>query len=65
MKIVYRTTLIYLKTSFQGHKGYFHQNIIFLKLKLIYQSNRIINFTNSEAELFCGKVGDAKLTLVK
>jgi hypothetical protein len=42
-----------------------HQNLIFVKLKLVSQPNRIINFTNSDIRLLCGKVSEAELKLVK
>jgi hypothetical protein len=40
LKIVYRTTIIYLKKSkhcYAGIRGNLHQNLSFVKLKLIYQ----------------------------
>jgi hypothetical protein len=42
-----------------------HQNLIFLKLKLGCQPNRITNSSNSEIEPFHDKVGKVKLSLVK
>jgi hypothetical protein len=36
--------------------GNSHQNFIFVKLKVVWQPNKIINFTNTEAELLCGEV---------
>jgi hypothetical protein len=46
-------------------RGNSHQNLIFLKLKLVCQPNRTTNFTNSKVELLCGEVGEVELKLVK
>jgi hypothetical protein len=54
-----------IKISFQGHKGPFHQNLIFLKLKLVCQRNRTTNSANSKPKLLYGKVGEAELNFVK
>jgi hypothetical protein len=50
-----------VKISFQGHKGSFHQYLIFLKLKSLCQSNRTTKPTlptlSLSVELFYGEVG--------
>jgi hypothetical protein len=43
-----------------AYRAIFHQKFIFVKLMLVLQSNRIINFTNSEVEPLCVKVGEAQ-----
>jgi hypothetical protein len=43
------------------HNLNFYYNLIILKLKVACLPNKIINSTNSEAELLYGKVGEAEL----
>jgi hypothetical protein len=42
-----------------------HQNLSFVKLKLVCQPNRITNFTNFKSELLYDEVDEAELKLVK
>jgi hypothetical protein len=74
-----RTIILYVKnieTSLQGHKGQFspkshgirdnfHQNLIFMKMKLGWHPNKTIDSTNSEVELLYDEFGEAKLNLMK
>jgi hypothetical protein len=52
-------TLLYVKTlkyTSKGIRDNSHVNLIFLKLKLVYQSNKIINFIKSKAKMFHDEV---------
>jgi hypothetical protein len=44
----------------EGIRGNSRQNFIFVKLKLVGQLSRTINFTNSEAELVGGEISEAE-----
>jgi hypothetical protein len=39
--------------------------LFFVKLKLVLQPNRTINFINSEVEMSCDEVGESELNLIK
>jgi hypothetical protein len=42
-----------------------HQNLIFVKLKLVWQLSRITNSVNSEVELLHDEVDEAELSFMK
>jgi hypothetical protein len=69
MKILCRTILIYWKKTWKHHskgkRGNSTKFLFFIKLKLICQSNRIINFTNSKVKLLYSKNSETELKLVK
>jgi hypothetical protein len=48
----------------EGIKDNSYQNVTFLKLKSVYQPNKITNSTNYEVELLYGEVGKAELSLM-
>jgi hypothetical protein len=56
------------KTSKQCSKGIrdnSHQNLIFLKPKLVYKPNGTTNSTKCETELLYSEVGKAELNFMK
>jgi hypothetical protein len=51
--------------SFQGCKDNSDKKLIFAKLKLTFQPNRLTNSTSFEADLFYGELVEAELNLLK
>jgi hypothetical protein len=43
----------------------FNQNLIFLKLKLVYETKRTTNSSNFKSELLHGEVGEAELNFMR
>jgi hypothetical protein len=63
--IIENNTFVYGKHRSKDIRDNSHQNIIFLKLKLVCHLSRINNSANSETELLRDQVGESELSFVK